>query len=211
MRRATSLAALVGLAAATGCGYSPNPASGTLKCGPSASCPEGYTCADGLTCWKNGAYHGDAGLPHDGSTADTGGGSTDAGAAGRFIGHWVFGATAMRVIACTDGSTNTSNVSADYFDVAEGTISALTASYYCVWNLDVAASGTSTAIRPGTTCSAQDPQNAAITYTWQGQSFTLTTTDGKNGTLDAQLPYDYASTTMNGSCTMHYTGPVTKS
>ena len=37
--------------------------------------------------------------------------------------------------------------------------------------------------------------------------FTLTTTNGTSGTLDAVLPYDYASTAGSGSCTMHFTGP----
>jgi hypothetical protein len=40
--------------------------------------------------------------------------------------------------------------------------------------------------------------------------FTLSTTNGQSGTLAADLPFDYASTAGTGSCTMHFTGTMTK-
>jgi hypothetical protein len=221
MRPPVRLAAIAFLSLA-GCGYSPSPASGTLKCGPSLSCPEGYSCADGLTCWKNGETPSDGGPPRDaggggragsggaggGSSGGAGGGG---GAAAKFVGTWTFGATLMKAIACSDGSSSTTSVGGDYVDVAAGTTVALTADYYCLWNLDVAATGTSTVLRTGTSCTKTDSTvSPPVTYTFHGQTFTLTTTDGHTGTLDAQLPYDYQSSAGTGTCTMHFTGPLSK-
>jgi hypothetical protein len=195
------LAAIAALSLA-GCGYAPNPASGTLKCGSSNSCPDGYFCSNGF-CWKDGQS------PSDGGPRDAAG--PDASPADKFVGTWTFGATLTRALACSDGSSSTTNVGGDYVAVAAGTTTVLTADYYCLWNLDLAATGTSTVIRSGTTCSKTDSTvSPPVTYTWHGQSFTLTTADGHTGTLDAQLPYDYQSSTSTGSCTMHFTGPVSK-
>jgi hypothetical protein len=208
MRTTPALAAMVLVLA--GCGYAPNPESGTLRCGPGASCPQGYSCADGLTCWKNGQSPGDGGLPSDGGPPRDGAGG-DAGAADKFVGTWIFGATFTKVITCTDGSSSTTNLAGDYVPVVAGTAAPLTADYFCLWNLDLVAAGTSTVIRSGTTCSKTDSTlSPPVTYTWHGQSFTLTTTDGHSGTLDAQLPYDYQSSASTGSCTEHFTGPVSK-
>ena len=38
------LSATLCLVLAVVCGYDPNPESGTLKCGPSNSCPDGFSC-----------------------------------------------------------------------------------------------------------------------------------------------------------------------
>jgi hypothetical protein len=197
--------AAIGFMVLAGCGYSPSPASGTLKCGPGMSCPEGYSCADGQSCWKNGQTPSDGGPPRDAGGGDAG------GAGAKFVGTWTFAAGLTRVVACTDGSSSTMSVAGDYVDVAAGTTATLTADYYCLWNLDLASTGTSTILRTGTSCSKTDSTvSPPVTYTWHGQSFTLATTDGHSGTLDAQLPYDYQSSASTGSCTMHFTGPVTK-
>ena len=44
-----------------------------------------------------------------------------------------------------------------------------------------------------------------------GEAFTLTPGAGNTGTLDASIPYTYTGYAGSGSCTMHFTGPVTKS
>ena len=67
-----------------------------------------------------------------------------------------------------------------------------------------------TVIRPGGTCTKPDPNTPTTSYTWHGESFTLTTTNGTSGMLEASLPYEYTSVLGNGSCTMKFTGPVTK-
>ena len=72
------------------------------------------------------------------------------------------------------------------------------------------AAGTTTVLRPGKTCSAPSQDDPGITFTWRGETFTLTTTNGTSGTLEASIPYTYSGT-ATGSCTMHFTGPVTKS
>ena len=40
--------------------------------------------------------------------------------------------------------------------------------------------------------------------------FTLSTSNGTSGTLAADIPFDYVSTAGTGSCTMHFTGTMTK-
>jgi hypothetical protein len=47
-------------------------------------------------------------------------------------------------------------------------------------------------------------------YTWHGQAFTLTTTNGRDGTLVADIPYDFVTATGSGTCTMHFTGTMRK-
>jgi len=200
------------LIVAAACGYDPSPASGTLKCGPQNSCPDNYTCMSGA-CWRNGAA-GSTGTGHGGgggtggtSTGGTGGSTS----VDKFIGHWVFATGSQRVRVCPTLGVNETVAWSDFFDVTAGTISPLATSYYCDWNLDVNGGGTMTQLRTGTTCSAPDPNNAGISYTWTGESFTLSTTNGSSGTLDASIPYVQMSSAGSASCTMHFTGPVTKS
>jgi len=185
--------------AAAACGYDPNPESGTLKCGSSNACPDGYSCRSGL-CWKSG-------------TGGTGGGGTGGNNANiaKFVGRWAFNAAASsRTRVCSDGTNETTMPWDDYFDVVAGAVAALSTEYYCTWNLDVNGGGTTTAIRSGSMCTKPDPTIPGTSYTWHGESFTLTTTNGTSGMLDASLPYEYTTALGNGSCTMHFTGPVTK-
>jgi hypothetical protein len=213
-----TLAAAVaaGLAA---CGYSPNPQSGTLMCGPNASCPEGYSCR-AQYCWRDsditGAGGSAGGPAGTGGRGGSGGGPGGAGGTGgatsrtKFVGTWTFVAPAKRTRVCP--GVNESVDWSDFFEVTNGTVGALAAFYYCDWHLDVNAAGTATSIRlsPSQTCTKPDPDDPTITYTWVGESFTLTTTDGRTGTIDASLPYDYTTSAGSGHCTMRFTGPVTK-
>ena len=117
------------------------------------------------------------------------------------------------MIACTDGSTENKEWSGlgETFDVTPGPMTALATFYYCSWDLDLASGGTSTVIKPGASCTATDNTvTPPTTYTWHGMLFTLSTTNGQSGTLAADLPFDYASTAGTGSCTMHFTGTMTK-
>jgi hypothetical protein len=213
-----TLAAMPLLIAAA-CGYSPNFESGTLQCGSSNSCPEGYSCRSG-TCWKDGAggaggsggTTGTAGAGGSGGSGGRGGtggtGGTGGGNVANFIGRWVFdGANSKRTRQCTDGTNETLMPWNDFVTVEAGTVSPLGIGYYCLWNADV--NGNSTVIRPGQSC--QDLiMLPGTTFTYRAESFTLTTTNGSTGTLDASIPYDYMNATSSGSCTMKFTGPVTK-
>jgi hypothetical protein len=181
------LAAALSTLAASACGYDPNIPSGTLLCGPQDSCPEDYSCVSGA-CWRAG----------------------DASAATRLLGYWTFNAPpSRRVIVCTDG-TSFDDPWTDYFVVEEGGSAALRAFYYCDLDLDIAASG-STVLRPGRTCSADDTLDPTITYTWTPQSFTLSSADGSNATLAASIPYVKETLVGTYSCTMDFTGTLTKS
>jgi hypothetical protein len=188
------------LVLAVACGYNPKFDDGSLKCGSSNACPDGYSCMSGR-CWKNAGGGGSTG------TGGTGGNSAIA----KFVGLWTFvGAQSTRTRECTDGSKETTNPWDDYFDVVAGPVAALSTDYYCTWNLDVSGSGNATAIRPGMMCTKPDPNTPGTSYTWHGESFTLTTTNGTTGMLEASLPYDYTTVLGSGSCTMKFTGPVTK-
>jgi hypothetical protein len=184
------------------CGYSPNFESGTLQCASSNSCPEGYSCRSGR-CWKDGA--GGQG----GSGGTTGqGGSGGGGNVANFIGTWVFnGAASKRTRQCNDGTNETLMPWDDIVTIEAGTTSPIAIGYYCLWNADI--NGTATVIRPNQSCT-DALMLPGTTFTYRGESFTLTTTNGTSGMLEASLPYEYASAAGSGSCTMKFTGPVNK-
>jgi hypothetical protein len=99
----------------------------------------------------------------------------------------------------------------DFITITAGTVSPLSAYYYCDWNLDLNAAGTATVLRPGQSCSEVDTsQIPPVTFTWTGESFTLATSDGRSGTIEASIPYAYTSTAGTGSCSATFTGPVMK-
>jgi hypothetical protein len=197
------LGALLSLVVATACGYDPNPASGKLHCGPDNSCPENYTCMSGR-CWRNGS----GGSTGTGGTTGGGGTGGSSGTA-KFIGRWTFVVPSRRMIACSDGYTEDKEWDnlGELFDIVAGTAAPLATHYYCDWDLDIDATGNATVIRPGKTCTGT---MAGTTYTWHGMVFTLTTSDGQTGTLIADIPYDWV-TPSSGTCTMHFTGTMTKS
>ncbi len=180
------LAVALSTVAASGCGYDPNPPSGTLVCSAQGTCPEGYTCM-GSTCWRPG----------------------EASAAVRLIGRWTFVPPSRRLIRCTDG-TGFDEAWSDFVDVEEGGSTALRAFYYCDLDLNVSASG-STVLVPGPSCSADDTLDPTIKYTWTPQTFTLSSADGSNATLDASIPYIKETPFGTFSCSMDFTGTLTKS
>jgi hypothetical protein len=184
MRAQVCLSLAVALAAGAACGYSPNPPSMKLICGPQMSCPDGYSCVAN-TCWKDNEAN--------------------------LVGHWVFGAQSTQTVMCSDGSSSTMNLQGPdgFLDVMPAAPAApLTASYYCDWKLDI--SGSSTAIQPTQSCSAPDLSNPTVTYTWHGESLVITSNDGKKGSLAASFPYDYVSPTGTGSCHLHINADLTK-
>ena len=197
------------LAFAPACGYDPHPADGVQQCGSMNSCPDNYSCMSGR-CWRNGAA-GSTGRGGSGGSGGSTGGTGGGSGVDKFIGSWAFdAANTTRVRTCTDGTNETLHPYADGFDITAGSSAALVADFYCPWNLDVTAAGTTTAIRSGQMCSHPDPNDATITFTWKGEAFTFMTTTGTTGTADISLPYNYTTSSGSGSCTMHFTGPVTK-
>ena len=198
-------AATVAVSAATAtCSYAPSPESGTLMCGPASSCPENYHCMASY-CYRDG--EGGSG----GGGGGMGGGGGSSGVA-KFIGRWNFVSPAKRVRVCP-GVNETVDLpvdAADFITIDAGTVSPLSAYYYCDWNVDLNAAGTATVIRPGQTCSDVDTSVPPYTFTWRGESFTLTTSNGTSGTIEASIPYSYTSTAGTGSCTATFSGPVMK-
>ena len=119
-------------------------------------------------------------------------------------------AASKRTRQCTDGTNETLMPWDDSFTVEAGAAAPLKIAYYCpVWNADV--NGTTTVIRSGQTCD-DTFMLPGTKFTFHGESFTLTTTNGTSGTLEASLPYNYGPATgaSTGSCTMKFSGPVTK-
>jgi hypothetical protein len=188
---------------AVACGYDPNPESGALQCGSSNTCPQDYTCRSGR-CWKDGT---------GGSSGTTGQGGSGGGAPNiaNFVGTWAFDAAASkRTRVCTDGTNEILMPWDDSFVVETGVVAPLRIGYYCPsWNADV--NGTTTAIRAGQTCDDLT-MLPGTKFTFHGETFALTTANGTSGTLEASLPYDYdtGAGVSTGSCTMKFTGPVTK-
>lgn len=178
-----------------GCGYSPSFDSGRLRCGPNDSCPEGYYCASDDRCWR------------DGEEPDP----PDPDPQVRLAGTWNFIRPSTRTILCSDGSGGTEDwAGRDFIPIEAGSGGTLEADFFCVWILDIAASGNATVIRPGQSCSDTDPNEPDISYTWRGEAFTVTSTDGRTGTGQMSLPYDYRTPAGNGTCTMTYSVTLTK-
>jgi hypothetical protein len=171
-------------ALAAACGYSPNPPSMKLICGPQMSCPDGYSCVSN-TCWKQSEAN--------------------------LVGHWVFGAQSTQTTMCSDGSSSTMSLQGPdgFLDVVPAAPAAdVSATYYCDWKLDIA--GSSTVIQAAQSCSAADLSNPGVTYTWHGETLAVTSSDGKQGTLAASFPYDYVSATATGTCHLHINADLTK-
>jgi hypothetical protein len=126
------------------------------------------------------------------------------------LGHWVFGATSVQQIACSDGSNSTTNLQgADgYVDVTPGSRAVLATNYFCDWDLD--ANGSTTVIAADQSCTQPDPNDSTTTFLFQGQAFTLSTPDGAAGTLSASFPYSYAAAAGNGTCTLKISADLTK-
>ena len=212
--RALFAATVAVSAAIAACSYAPSPESGTLMCGPASSCPENYHCTASY-CYRDGeggSGGGGGGTGGGGGRGGSGGtgGSSDPKA--KFIGQWNFVSPARRVRVCP-GVNETVNLpvdAADFITIEAGSVSPLSAFYYCDWNVDLNAAGTATVIRPGQTCSDVDTSVPPYTYIWRGESFTLTTSDGRTGTIEASIPYNYTSTAGTGSCTATFSGPVMK-
>jgi hypothetical protein len=210
--RALFAATVAATAAIAACSYEPNPESGKLMCGPSSSCPENYSCMNQY-CWRDGDTTGAAGSGGGGGGAGGRGGAGDASA--KFIGRWNFVTpTAKRVTVCPAASVNQTDPlpvdATDYITITAGTTSPLVAHYYCFWNVDLNAAGTATVLRAGQSCMDTDTSVPPFTYTWTGESFTLTTSDGVSGTIQASIPYVYTSTAGGGTCTATFSGPVMK-
>lgn len=180
----------------TGCSYAPDFASGTLKCSSDRTCPEGYGCVDTYAsgansptqlCYKNQHV--------------------------KFAGRWIFGAPTPQNLNC-GGVKMANDLSGDYLDLigdAAGKAD-LSADYYCVWSLNV--SGDQATLAPSAACTkpAPDP-TMMLKYTWHADRFTITTTDGRTGTLDASIPFNYEYTDATGgtgSCSMTITSTMTK-
>jgi hypothetical protein len=207
-------ATFIATAAIAACSYSPSFESGTLMCGPGASCPENYHCMASY-CYRDGEGGAGGASGGRGGGGGSGGGGGGTSGVAKFIGKWNFVSPAKRVRNCPPSVVNEMVAlpvdADDFIDIAAGTAGSLAAYYYCDWNVDVNAAGTATVLRPGQSCSALDSsQVPPVTFTWTGESFTLTTSDGRTGTIDASIPYSYTSTAGTGTCTATFTGPVMK-
>ncbi len=203
MRRPLTLLALGLALAATAC-YAPDLTSGTLQCGSSGGCPDGYRCltAD-QTCWKNGES------PATGRSALS---------ATSFVGRWTFSKAATVTSSCTDGSSNKSMP--DYVDVTTSTTSDLVGNYQCDWQLNIARNGETATLAPSATCTTThtDPTTGVATaqFVWSATSFTFTKTGDGTAVLNAHLDSTFQSlvnctTSCMGTCTADVTGALTLS
>lgn len=195
MRRSLPLLALGLALAATAC-YAPDLTSGTLQCGSSGGCPDGYRCltAD-QTCWKNGES------PATGRSALS---------ATSFVGRWTFSTAATVTSSCTDNSS--AKYMPDYIDVTTSTTSDLVGAYQCDWQLDIAPNGQTATLAPSASCTTPSTDGTAqLTYT--AKSFTFTKTGGGAAVLNAHLGSSYikilnCTSNCTGTCTYDITGAL---
>ena len=195
--------ATLSLALAAACGYDPNPESGTLKCGSSNTCPDGYSCRSGL-CWKNGAGGSSGTRRQRGRRRHGRQRGRD-----KFIGTWMFVAPSTRMIACTDGSprTRTDPAGTTTFDVSRGAGDGARDLLLLQLGPGRRRGGTSTVIRPGASCTATDPPSRPRPPTpGTARRSRCRPPTARAARSTPSIPYDYASTAGTGSCTMHFTG-----
>jgi hypothetical protein len=203
MRRPIALLALGLALAATAC-YAPDLSSGTLQCGSSNNCPDGYRClAADQTCWKNG------------ESPATGRSSLDPTS---FVGRWAFSKAATLTSSCTDGSND--KYMPDYVDLTTSTTSDLVGSYDCGWQLDIAGNDETASLAPSGTCmtTTTDVTTGLNTaqFVWSATSFTFTKTGDGAAVLNAHLSATFQSlvncaSNCTGSCTADITGSLTLS
>jgi hypothetical protein len=200
MRALTLFALGLGLAA-TAC-YAPDLSSGTLQCGSSNNCPDGYRClAADQTCWKNGES------PATGRSARS---------ATSFVGRWLFVKAATVTSSCTDGSNDKSMP--DYVDVTTSTTSDLVGNYQCDWQLNIAPNGETATLAPSASCTTThtDPTSGQATaqFVWSATSFTFTKTGDGSAVVNAHLDSTFQSlvactSSCTGRCTADVTGALT--
>jgi hypothetical protein len=195
MRRGLTLLALGLALAATAC-YAPDLTSGTLQCGSTGGCPDGYRCltAD-QTCWKNGE------APATGRSGLSG---------TSFVGRWAFATAATVTSSCTDGSSNKSMP--DYVDVTTSTTSDLVGNFQCDWQLDIARNGETATLAPSASCNTTSSDGTGQ-FTWTAKSFTFTKTGASAAVLNAHLGSTFAvlvgcTSNCTGSCTADITGAL---
>jgi hypothetical protein len=183
--------ALLGLvsALALSCTYSPDFDNGVLVCGPSASCPKGFSCEHDGVCWKDGANP-------DGPQSLS-----------KFTGTWIFsGGTSD--FQCSESSHVTSSLVGTYISVGRNSAAAsLLADYYCQWvfhrdSLDEAL------VDPGQACEQDTPDT---TFNWLGQSFSIVTSDGIAGTASGRLSGPaYNADGTSAVCEIAFSGSLSK-
>jgi hypothetical protein len=224
-RTAGLLAALVALGGAARCTYAPDPESGTLKCSATTpkQCPQGYTCDETTDfCTKNGDLTGAAGVT--GSAGSTAGGAGGKGApcagscvikidatltnpspvsSDKLIGKWAYAAGSTETVTCTDGTSQTYDLTSDDFVEVTRANGTLTGSYFCDWMLTTGPLGNATVILAGQSCTrnATDPTTGTTKFTWHGTTFTFTSTDDKNATLMATIGEDLVDDASKTGCT----------
>ena len=185
LRAAAILVAAGAIAgSALGCGYSPNPESGTLKCGPGDSCPEGYKCGLSNACWR----------PEDKPEP--------------LLGCWLFDPNSIQRIDWSDGVSDSVDLSTigDFLEVAAGTESPLLGFYWCQLNLFL--HGQSTVLEPDQACNFTD--DAGFQFSNFPNRLSFSTADGAKGRLEFSMNFDFVSATSNGSGAMRTTGTLTK-
>ena len=135
----------VALTGVAGCGYSPEPGVGDAAVRTATTAAPRATAAPTDAPAGRTARRRRQRRRTGGSAAAVGNRST------KFIGHVdLRHGASTRTSVCTDGTNETRSPWDDFFDVVRGRRLPRSATYYyCDWNLDVNAAGTSTAIRAG--------------------------------------------------------------
>jgi hypothetical protein len=111
-------------------------------------------------------------------------------------------------ITCSDGSTSNKALTDDYVEVASGTLSDLTADYYCNWNLTLKADFTQATILAGQSCATTSTDQTV--FTWHGDKFVFSTSDSVTAHLDAELSSEYVEMAgATGTCSIKITGTLT--
>jgi hypothetical protein len=190
-RTTTVLGALTLLASVAGCAYAPSFEDNQLHCGLNSTCPKAYSChRDTNTCFKT--------QPVD-----------------NLVGHWVFGGSSSQTVTCSDSPTPVKKKLMgpdDYVEVTRVSETAVTGDYYCPWNLNLSADKSHTVLPASPVQSCSRAGTDGTMFTWHGNTFTFSSSDGTSARLDARIGIDFVDTKgVTGTCTLDVAGTLTNS
>src|SRR4029077_19852320 len=110
-------------------------------------------------------------------------------------------AGSMQTINCTDGSTDSKSLAADYVDVRKGTTATtLVGSYFCDWKLNLNAQLTETSLVPSNPAQVCMRTVNGTMFTWHGTKFQMTTLDGVTAQLQMEVPSELKTAAGQNSC-----------
>ena len=183
----------VAVAGTPGCKYDPHPVSGTLGCGPSDECPEGYTCQQNR-CWS---------------------GSGPSNKIDDYLGDWRLAVTSKVVTTCDNGAAPDTTLlspadSPSTMTISRGTGTDELISSWVLCDLTLRWDSTGVHLKGGNAPCTDDMGDPK--YTWTATKFDIVAAAGGHmamHTATYKRKDEYVDNTV-ANCDQTVTAPMTK-